>query len=397
MKTYIFSTIAFVLFFNTISAQNKDKVTVMSKITCECINNISEEIWKSNPQEEIKDCFNAAVLGGLLSMIQVNTSKKSDSIVVELRNNKVSSGNLEIGEIDEKDLELTRQQLRKNCPRYNSLKDKDYSYLISKVSITSCNCISEISTALPLSEKNKRIQGCMQEGLSNEVLNGEDQPTTVEEIKFFYKSLQKELVENCEAVKRVTFVDDEEKLNSYSYNEKAANFYNKGQTVYQQGKFKEAIRYYKKAVAIDKEFVFAWDNLGRAYRELNQFDKAIEAYKASLKVDSLNRTALMNMAVAYNYKKDFEHAIEYYELIKLYYPNDPESPYGLSLIYMQQEKWDKSLLSAIEAYKLYGLSKSPYQADAERIISHLYAEFKKRDRIEYFNKACADNDITLGF
>jgi tetratricopeptide (TPR) repeat protein len=391
--------IVFLLFINYVTtAQDNDKITVMSEITCECINNISDEIWESDPKEKVEDCFQAAVLGGLLSMISLDSTKKTDSIVVEVGSNKVKNGDVVINEIDKSDLELTKERLRENCERYKIFENKkDFSSLMKKATISSCACIAEINTALPSEEKNKRIEKCMIESVSKETNSSEERPQTVEDIRAFYKNLQRELVINCKAIKRVTFSNDEEKLYSYSSNKKASEFYSKGQKAFKDSKFKEAIRYYKKAVKIDSKFVFAWDNLGRTYREVNQLDKAIEAYKSSIKIDSLNPTPIMNTAVAYNYKKDFDNAIKYYKLLKLYYPNDPEGSYGLALAYMNKRSLENSLLNAINAYELYKKTNSAYQVDAERLMTYLFAHFKEDGKEEEFKRICIEKNITLQF
>lgn len=399
MNKYLikYITIFGLLFTCNAIAQSEDKITVMSKITCECIDNISDKVWENNPKEKIEDCFNAAVLGGLLSMISLDSTKESDSIVVEIGSNKVKNGDAVVNEINDSDLELTKQQLRKNCNRYKAFENKGFNALTKKALTISCSCISKISTSIPLEKKNEEIQKCMIGSVTEATQNGEARPVTVEAIQEFYNNLKTQLVENCEAIKRVTFSDDEHKLNSYSSNKKASSLYSKGQIAYQEKNLKEAARYYKKAVTIDKNFIFAWDNLGRTYRELNQYDKAIEAYEASLKIDKFNKTALMNIAVAYNYKKDFNNSIKYYRLLKSYYPKDPESPYGMALAYMYKGDLEKSLLNVIEAYELYQQSKSPYEADAKRLMAYLYTEFNKANKTEAFKKICAENNITLKF
>ncbi len=386
-----------ILFINTMKGQGDDKIQVMSDITCECINNISQEVWDHNPEKEVEACFEAAVLGGLLSMIDLDNLTKTDSVSVVLGSNKVTTGNEEIREINGSDLELTKKQLEKNCDRYKSFSNNDFSTLIKEASETSCECVSTINVALPLDEKNEKIQNCITESVSSVWINGEKGSMTVEGIRSINKEIQKELVENCEAVKRVVFSDNEDKLNAYSNNEEAIKYYNLGMKASSEEDLKTAIKHYKKAVSIDKNFVFAWDNLGVAYRRLNKFDKAIEAYESSLKVDAYNRTALMNIAVAYSHKKDFTNAIKYYEILKAYYPEDPESPYGLSLIYAQKGELEKSLLNAIQAHNLYGEANSPYQADAERFIVFLFSEFKKNEKEDVFKKICKENNIELNF
>lgn len=392
-----FLVILFFVFFIKMNGQNDDKIQVMSDITCECINNISEEVWENNPEKNVGDCFDAAVLGGLLSMINLDNENKKDSISVTIGSNKVTSGNSEIGEINDEDLELTRKQLEKNCDRYKSLMEEDFTSLINKASVTSCECISKINVALPLAEKNNNIQNCITESVSTKRTPEERRPTTVEGIRSVRNKIQKKLVENCEAIEQVVFSDNEDKLNSYSNNDKAMKQYSLGMNASDNEDYKRAIKHYKKAVSIDKNFVFAWDNLGVTYRKLNKFDKAIEAYQSSLKVDAYNRTALMNIAVAYGYKKDFDNAIKYYEILKSYYPEDPESPYGLSLNYLQKGDLEKSLLNAIIALNLYKKAESPYQADAEKLMGYLFSEFEKKGKEESFKRICEENNLKLNF
>lgn len=386
-----YSFLFFLLFtIGFAQAQKDDPVSVMATIICECIDNATDNDWKVNPETILNECEQAGVLGGLLSAIP-----KSDS-----NTTTITTDDSGVTEINKKEKDEAYKQLESNCPRYQEYvktKGKDFTGLRLKVTETSCVCIAEISTALPLAEKNKGIQDCMIQSVRQEREKGVDTPLTVEEIRRFYNQLKTDITENCEAVKKVVFADDEEKLNSYSSDEKAMEFYTKGQEAAREKNFKLAVRNYKKAVAIDNEFVFAWDNLGRTYRELGQYDKAIEAYLSSLKVDSLNRTSLMNIAVAYTYKKDLTSAQKYYEMFRSYYPEDPEAPYGLALVLVRRGELSASLLNAISAYKLYQKSNSPYQADAQKLIAYLYDAFREVGKVAEFEKICKDNELNLEF
>jgi len=381
-------------FISKMNGQVNNKIQVMSKITCECINNTPQEDWDKNPSKKVKDCINAAVLGGLISMINFDEKTEKDSLSIEIGSNKVTNVDEGVGEITGDDIEQTKKDLEKNCDRYKNLVSNNQ--LQQKASELSCECITTINVSLPLAEKNKMIQNCISESLSSEIKK-EGIKFTVNKIDALKDNIQKELVENCKAVKHVVFSDNEEKLHSFSNNKKAMSFYNKGIEASKKEDYKSAIKYYKKAVSIDKEFIFAWDNLGVSYRKLNKFDEAIEAYKSSLKIDPYNRTALMNLAVVYNYKKDFPNAIKYYEILKSHFPEDPESPYGLSLIYVQNGNLEKSLLNAIKAYELYKKRNSPYQADAERLMAFIFSEYKKIDKEEDFKRICKENNIKLNF
>ncbi len=374
----LFSFVAF-------SQDKQDPLAVAGEVTCECFSKVSEE-GEETVEQQLKDCLSAGALAYQLAGISNAVESEKDTTETEEGETIITS----------LDSETFINYLSENCDNYPYETAGPNDELLKEVSEVSCECIAQISTALPLQEKNNRIQQCITEAIANKTVSGKLE-FTVEGLRSFFEEVQKDLVENCDAVRIVTFASDEEKLNSYSYNEEAIDNYTKGQKAYKEGKLKEAVRYYKKAVSIDKEFVFAWDNLGRTYRELNKFDEAIAAYESSLMIDPLNRTALMNIAVAYNYKKDLDNAMKYYEILKKHYPEDPESPYGLALIYWQKGDLNASLTNAIQAFKLYDISKSPYKADAEKVINYLYGDFKKNNKEEDFKKICKENNVNLGF
>ncbi len=50
-----------------------------------------------------------------------------------------------------------------------------------------------------------------------------------------------------------------------------------------------------------------------------------------------------------------------------------------------------------KAYNLYIKKKSPYRVDAEKIISTIYSEMKKQDKVDKFNEILKVNNITANF
>jgi tetratricopeptide (TPR) repeat protein len=367
-------------------AQVEDKNKVMSAVICECLENTKAASLKENFQETYKECLKGAVLAGMLS--QINTQRDTTITI-----------NPEAGieRIDQSDMEATMLLLQKNCDIYNTYTTAilPLDSLVPDVSSEACECVGRISTSISLEEKNLLIKECTTNAIVTSISSKKANLSTVGQMKSFYKMVSDHLVENCAAIEKVTFSNDEEKLNSYSTNEKAMEFYLKGIDFMEAKDYKKAIKFYEKAVDIDSKFVFAWDNLGRSYRLINKYDKAIEAYKKSYAVDSLNPTSLMNMAVAYNYKKDFESAIFWYQKLLEINPKDPEGHYGLALIFMNQKRIEESLQKAIDARALYIESGSPYTADAEKLMRYLYDMFAEENKQERFKKICSDNNINL--
>lgn len=372
----------------TIQAQTEkqNKEEVMATIICECLENAPSEDLTKDFAKKFDDCHKASVLGALLSGLPAD---KDSTITLN------SDGSSD--EVSKEDTNKAVKILEKDCDVFKSFVNQQGAqeeYVIKSAN-HACDCISEIPTALGLDEKNNLISECIVKAVSASEAREHIDLNTVEGIRAFYDDIQRTLVNNCDALEKVTFASDEEKLNSYSSNKKAMEFYSQGIDESEKGNFKKAIKYYKKAVALDDEFVFAWDNLGRTYRELHEYDNAISAYKSSIAVDSLNRTSLMNIAVAYNYKNDFENSEYWYTKLKKAYPEDPEGHYGLSLVYMNRNKLEASLNSVIDAYKLYKESKSPYSADAEKVMNYLYTLFEKQNKTDRFKEICEERDIKL--
>nr|WP_321245180.1 tetratricopeptide repeat protein [uncultured Psychroserpens sp.] len=385
------ATLLFFLFFSfvlNVQAQEKKqkKEEVMATIICECLDNEDSDKPSKNFEEKFEECYNASVLGALISQIPTD---KDATITLN------SDGSSDM--VSEEDKKKAFKILENDCEVFKNYINQKQSYneYLGKSANLACDCIDGIPTDIALEEKNKLISECITKGVSGSKSRDHINLNTVEEIKAFYTDIQRVLVNECKALKIATFSNDEEKLNSYSSKEKANEFYNKGIDESKKGNYKKAIKFYKKAVALDDKFVFAWDNLGRSYRELHDYDKAIVAYKNSIAVDSLNKTSLMNIAVAYNYKKDLESSEYWYNRLKDAYPEDPEGHYGLALVYMNRNKLEASLNSAIDAYELYRESKSPYAADAQKVMQYLYALFEEQNKTDNFEAICKERGVKL--
>ena len=163
----------------------------------------------------------------------------------------------------------------------------------------------------------------------------------------------------------------------------------------ESGDYETAILKFKKAIEIDPNFAFSWDNLGVCYRKSNQYEKAIEAYKKSLEINPEGRMPLMNIAVTYNLKKEFEEAIVYYNKFISIYNDDAEGYYGLGLILYTNNMQEEGLANLIHAYTIYSAQNSPYRADAAKKIGYMYNDLKNNDKLEIFNKVAAKYNLKI--
>ncbi len=160
--------------------------------------------------------------------------------------------------------------------------------------------------------------------------------------------------------------------------EKANEFYNKANDYFKNRDYKNAGKYYKKAIEEDTSFVEAYDNLALSYRKMKKFDKAINYYKKSIALYPDGHMAHMNLASAYLLKKDYENSIKEYQILLKLSPEDPEGYYGIANVYMTVGKYDDALKNAKQALNLYQKSNSDLTGDAYYLIGMIY--YYKNDR-----------------
>ncbi|MBZ4033711.1 tetratricopeptide repeat protein [Flavobacterium sp. 17A] len=214
------------------------------------------------------------------------------------------------------------------------------------------------------------------------------------EFKESYYKIERYLMANCSSLKTKIATNDKLSKNSISENEEALKNYYLAIDESKKQNYKGAIEFYKKAVKIDPNFAFAYDNMGICYRRLEQYDLAIDAYEKSLKIDPNGLMPLQNIAVVYSYKKEYKKAVKTYEKLSQIEPNNPEVFYGIGQMYaLHLNDQEKGLENMCKAYNIYIELKSPYRTDAEKIIQMIYAQMKKDGKEETFNKILADNNI----
>jgi len=251
-------------------------------------------------------------------------------------------------------------------------------------------CIDEKATAYQMGVKLASID------LSQKEINIEiatDKNSNV--YKKYYYEMESYLMTNCKALKFRLSHDDSKRQHSMSENKEALKFYNEGVEATQKEDYKKAISLFKKAVKVDPNFAFAYDNMGICYRKLDEFDKAIDAYEQSLKIDPNGTMPLQNIAVAYQYKKQYDKAIKSYERLADIDPENPEIFYGMGHTYISYMKeYEKGLDAVCKAYAIYVAKKSPYRSDAEQLIGVAYSEMKKQGKEAKFNEILAQHNIS---
>lgn len=129
----------------------------------------------------------------------------------------------------------------------------------------------------------------------------------------------------------------------------------------QSKKFKESIPYFKKAIAMDKNYPDPLNNIAVSYAQIGETDRAIDALKQSLTINPYYPEGYNNLAAFFLQKKDYAQA-------------------------------EKILLTAIRLRPTYG--------KAFFNLGRVYLEMeRKKDALECFRKSCmaADLDNDMGF
>lgn len=245
-----------------------------------------------------------------------------------------------------------------------------------------CECISQIESTSD--DKNQNIQDCINKSL--ETVKIDKTGPENGSVEMNYKMLENYLVQHCKPLKELAFTENKKFKHASSDNVLAQLAYDDGMDYINEGDIENAISKFTKAVEIDPNFAFAWDNLGISYRKNTEYDKAIASYQKSLEIYPEGRLPLLNIAITYNLNKQYNEAVNYYTKFIEIYDEDPEGYYGLGLILYTQEQEEAGLDNLIRAYTIYTAQNSPYRADAAKKIGYMYKDLKNQDKLEVFHK-----------
>eukprot|EP01127_Copromyxa_protea_P021470 TRINITY_DN7389_c0_g1_i1.p1 TRINITY_DN7389_c0_g1~~TRINITY_DN7389_c0_g1_i1.p1 ORF type:complete len:897 (+),score=262.95 TRINITY_DN7389_c0_g1_i1:19-2709(+) len=168
----------------------------------------------------------------------------------------------------------------------------------------------------------------------------------------------------------------------------ATSLYCLGLLSQDQGIPRDAIKFYKQAVAIDGTLIEGWVNMGNALEELGHSDEAISAYTSAIAVESplgvdqsdflaTKGLAHRNLAISYMEKGDDQNATKHLESSLLYSPEDAASNCYLAEIYERKEEYKK----AIERYKT-ALKATPRDSFIYVRIGDIYLMEPVKDHLE---------------
>jgi tetratricopeptide (TPR) repeat protein len=171
-------------------------------------------------------------------------------------------------------------------------------------------------------------------------------------------------------------------------NQKALEFYDKGNQALDKNNLKGAEDNFLKAIELDPSFVDALDHLGITYRRANDYEKAEKTYLKSIDINSENFIPYANLALIYLFQNRFEESVKMYsKAIRLDFQN-PEPYYGIALVYYAMEDYQTSIKYMDEAIEKYKTIKSKYIYDAYTAQGENYYMLNNITKaLEYYKKA----------
>ena len=133
-----------------------------------------------------------------------------------------------------------------------------------------------------------------------------------------------------------------------------------GNVLKDQGKLKEAIKAYKKALAIKPDYAEAHNNMGNAFKEQSNLEEAIEAYNKALAIKPDYAEAYYNMGNTFKEQGKLEERREAYKKALAIKPDYAEAHNNMGNVLKDQGKLKEAIVSFEKALSLKHDYAEPY-------------------------------------
>ncbi|HEY5973180.1 MAG TPA: tetratricopeptide repeat protein [Geobacteraceae bacterium] len=134
-----------------------------------------------------------------------------------------------------------------------------------------------------------------------------------------------------------------------------------GNSLFEQGRHQEAIRYYSLSLTIKPKQANVQYNLGRALSELGNQDEAAQSFTHAIEISPDYPEAHYQLGLIFAKQGKSEKAIDHFNLVLEKYPSHPDAHYNLGVIYVRLNKRDQALPHFSETLRIM-----PDHAGAQR-------------------------------
>lgn len=128
------------------------------------------------------------------------------------------------------------------------------------------------------------------------------------------KSIKNELIELKSKYKIANNSEKEIINKQFKKNEarfEAIDYVDKGNHLYSQGQYNQAINLYRRSIELDSSLAIAWNNLGFTYCQTKDYPQSIENLLIASKLDAKNAAIWSNIGYVYAEIGDYQKSINY--------------------------------------------------------------------------------------
>ena len=259
--------------------------------------------------------------------------------------------------------------------------------LIELISNRICNCIDTIEN---IDSLEVRLDRCINESVAVFWNSDDDEQmehfATSDTIQNTIDSVMLGFVQRCPKVMAFLLGEKEEKFYKLSGSGVANQYYNDGNQSFNSNDYKSAEKHYLKAIREDRDFVYAYDNLGLTYNHLKDYKNSVRYFTKSLEIFPEGRFALQNQADVFLELKDNLNALKNYFILISLYPDNPEGYFGSARAQYNNEDYENALEYAFYAYKLCLFQQSENVKDIEELILLIRDKMNEQNNLDSFNK-----------
>lgn len=117
----------------------------------------------------------------------------------------------------------------------------------------------------------------------------------------------------------------------------------KGDALYQQKSYAEALQEYEKVLAENQGLDQAHEKIGLCYYRLNDLEKAIEAFKMVLEKNPQSQETLINLSSIYFEKGNLEEGMKYFKQLDDKTLTDPGLFYNIGILLFKRSQIDLAI------------------------------------------------------
>ncbi len=146
------------------------------------------------------------------------------------------------------------------------------------------------------------------------------------------------------------------------------SFLSKGDSLYEQEKYEEALEEYQRVLAENPDLHLVYERIGLCYYELDDFENAVVNLKRFLEKEPQSKETLLNLSIVYIAKGDLEEGMKYFNQLDEKSLADPQLFYTIGIALFRKRQID----GAIDFFNKC-LAKDPnyFEAHYQLALAHI--------------------------